>query len=48
MSKEASVDRKVIGGFAPKMVELTDNLLFDDAWEGPASAVVHERDENGQ
>lgn len=33
MSKEISVDMKIIGGFAPKLVELTDNLLFDDVWE---------------
>jgi 4-carboxymuconolactone decarboxylase len=25
--------KKMIGDFAPKLVELTDGLLFDDIWE---------------
>ena len=25
----------MFGGFAPKLVELTDNVLFGDVWEGP-------------
>src|SRR5271157_5718323 len=33
MSKEASAVQKMIGDFAPKLVELTDNVLFGDIWE---------------
>lgn len=33
MSKEPSAARKMIGDFAPKLVELTDNVLFGDVWE---------------
>jgi 4-carboxymuconolactone decarboxylase len=33
MSKEASVLRNMIGDLAPKLVELTDNVLFGDVWE---------------
>lgn len=33
MSKEPTAAEKVIGNFAPKLVELTDGLLFGDIWE---------------
>lgn len=33
MSKEPSAVEKLIGDFAPKLVELTDRVLFDDVWE---------------
>ena len=33
MSKEPSVIQKMLGDFAPKLVELTDNVLFGDMWE---------------
>ena len=35
MSKEPSAVRKMIGDFAPKLVELTDDVLFGDVWERP-------------
>lgn len=35
MSKEPSAAAKIIGNFAPKLVELTDNVLFGDVWERP-------------
>ncbi len=35
MSKEPSAAKKMIGDFAPKLVELTDRVLFDDVWERP-------------
>ncbi|HEY2121632.1 MAG TPA: carboxymuconolactone decarboxylase family protein [Candidatus Acidoferrum sp.] len=35
MSKEPSAAEKMIGDFAPKLVELTDRVLFDDVWERP-------------
>ena len=35
MSKEASAAQKMIGDFAPKLVELTDRVLFGDVWERP-------------
>src|SRR5271166_6495384 len=35
MSKEPSAIQKSLGGFAPKLVELTDNVLFGDVWERP-------------
>jgi 4-carboxymuconolactone decarboxylase len=25
--------QRMMGGFAPKLVDLTDNVLFDDVWE---------------
>ncbi len=31
--KEASVARKMIGDFAPKLAELTDDVLFAEVWE---------------
>jgi 4-carboxymuconolactone decarboxylase len=33
MSKEPTAAEKMIGDFAPKLVELTDRVLFDDIWE---------------
>jgi 4-carboxymuconolactone decarboxylase len=33
MSKEPSAVEKMIGDFAPKLVELTDRVLFGDIWE---------------
>jgi len=33
MSKEPSAAEKIIGDFAPKLVELTDRVLFGDVWE---------------
>jgi 4-carboxymuconolactone decarboxylase len=33
MNKEPSVAEKMFGDFAPKFVELTDHVLFDDVWE---------------
>jgi 4-carboxymuconolactone decarboxylase len=33
MSKEPSAAEKMIGDFAPKLVELTDHVLFGDVWE---------------
>lgn len=27
--------RRALGGFAPKLAELTDDLLFDDVWNRP-------------
>ena len=35
MSQEPSPVQKLIGDFAPKLVDLTDNLLFGDIWERP-------------
>jgi len=34
-STEPSVAEKMIGDFAPKLAELTDNVLFGDIWERP-------------
>ena len=33
MSKEPTAAGKMIGDFAPKLVELTDRVLFGDVWE---------------
>lgn len=33
MSKEPTTTEKMIGDFAPKLVELTDSVLFGDVWE---------------
>ncbi len=33
MSKEPTAVEKTIGDFAPKLVELTDRVLFGDVWE---------------
>lgn len=35
MSKELSAVRNMLGDFAPKLVELTDDVLFSDVWERP-------------
>src|SRR5215470_14067986 len=34
-NKPASGARKLIGDFAPKLVELTEDVLFGDVWERP-------------
>jgi 4-carboxymuconolactone decarboxylase len=36
MSKEPTPAEKMLGGFAPKLVQLTDEVLFGDVWERPA------------
>ncbi len=33
MSEKSSAARQLIGEFSPKLVELTDRVLFDDVWE---------------
>ncbi len=33
MSKEPSGAARMFGDFAPKLVQLTDDVLFGDAWE---------------
>ena len=33
--KPATAAQKAIGDFAPKLVELTDDVLFGDIWERP-------------
>jgi len=33
MSREPSGVEKMFGGFAPKLVQLTDQVLFGDVWE---------------
>ena len=35
MAKEPSAAEKMIGDFAPKLVDLTDRVLFGDVWERP-------------
>jgi len=35
MSKEPSAAQKMIGDFAPKLVDLTDRVLFGEVWERP-------------
>lgn len=35
MSQEPSAARKMIGDFAPKLVDLTERVLFGDIWERP-------------
>jgi len=32
-SKPSNAAQKLIGAFSPKLVELTDRVLFDDVWE---------------
>jgi 4-carboxymuconolactone decarboxylase len=34
MNQEPSGIKKMFGDFAPKLVELTDDVLFGDVWEG--------------
>lgn len=33
--KQPSSARRALGDFAPKLVELTDDVLFGDVWERP-------------
>lgn len=33
MNKRSNAAQQLIGNFAPKLVELTDEVLFDDVWE---------------
>jgi len=35
MTEKYKGAEKLIGNFAPKLVELTDQVLFDDVWERP-------------
>jgi 4-carboxymuconolactone decarboxylase len=35
MSKEPTTLEKQLGDFAPKLVELTEDMLFGDIWERP-------------
>ena len=35
MTKEPSPAERALGDFAPKLVELTDDVLFGDVWERP-------------
>jgi 4-carboxymuconolactone decarboxylase len=35
MSEPSNAAQQLIGDFAPKLVELTDRVLFDDVWERP-------------
>ncbi|MFF3144833.1 carboxymuconolactone decarboxylase family protein [Streptomyces mirabilis] len=35
MADEPTPARKALGDFAPKLVELTDEVLFGDVWERP-------------
>jgi 4-carboxymuconolactone decarboxylase len=35
MSREPTPAETMIGGFAPKLVDLTDRVLFGDVWERP-------------
>jgi 4-carboxymuconolactone decarboxylase len=35
MSKEPSAIQKSLGDFAPKIVQITDDVLFGDIWERP-------------
>jgi 4-carboxymuconolactone decarboxylase len=35
MADQASPAQQMIGDFAPKLVELTDDVLFGDVWERP-------------
>lgn len=35
MAEEPTPAQKLIGDFAPKLVELTDDVLFADVWERP-------------
>jgi 4-carboxymuconolactone decarboxylase len=34
-NKPATAAQKAIGDFAPKLAELTDDVLFGDVWERP-------------
>lgn len=35
MNKEPSTLKKTFGDFSPKLVDITDNVLFGDIWERP-------------
>jgi 4-carboxymuconolactone decarboxylase len=35
MSKEPTAAQKMIGDFAPKLVDLTDRVPFGEVWERP-------------
>jgi 4-carboxymuconolactone decarboxylase len=35
MPDQPSAAQRIIGDFAPKLVELTDDVLFGDVWERP-------------
>jgi 4-carboxymuconolactone decarboxylase len=35
MNKEPTAAQKMIGAFAPKLVDLTDRVLFGEVWERP-------------
>ena len=35
MNKEPSAIKKILGDFSPKLVQLTDDVLFGDVWERP-------------
>ncbi|HTP43728.1 MAG TPA: carboxymuconolactone decarboxylase family protein [Candidatus Acidoferrum sp.] len=35
MRKPSNAAQNLIGSFAPKLVELSDRVLFDDVWERP-------------
>ena len=35
MANQQTAARQMIGDFAPKLVELTDDVLFGDVWERP-------------
>ena len=35
MDKEPSAIQKTYGDFSPKLVDLTDNVLFSDVWKRP-------------
>ncbi len=35
MTNEPSAAQKMMGDFAPKLVDLTDRVLFGDVWERP-------------
>jgi 4-carboxymuconolactone decarboxylase len=37
-NKEPSAAQKLIGDYAPKLVELTDDVLFGDVWARPELA----------
>lgn len=43
MSREPSAAEKMIGDFAPKLVELADHVLFGDVWNalGAFKPILH-------
>ena len=38
MAKEPSIAQRLVGDVAPKLAELTDDVLFGDIWERPGLA----------